>query len=133
MWNTKGNQAGGRRGGACIKPDATRTSASLQAASERVRHGGHRESEVSELLLAVWLGERRKMVADMCDTVLVSILKPHGSVNTVARERTAFPRNLLDSGQRQSVFMLSAAGGPGQWVPRAISPEVRRSGREGNN
>jgi hypothetical protein len=45
------------------------------------------------------------MVTDICKTVLVFILKPHGSVNTVARERTALPRNLCSIPGRGKAFL----------------------------
>lgn len=72
--------------------------------SSSVRHGERHQSEVSELQFAVGYGERRKMVAAMCNTVLVSILKPHGPVSTVARERTVFPRNLCSIPGRGKMF-----------------------------
>ena len=70
----------------------------------------------------------------MCNIVLVSVRKPNSSVNTVTRERAAYPRNVCSiRGRGKSVILLPAASGPFQWVPRAISPEVKRSEREGNN
>jgi hypothetical protein len=59
------------------------------------------------------------MVADMCNTVLVLILKPHGSVNTVSKERTAFPRNLYSiPGSGKAYFVI------GSWRTRSVDTEV---------
>ena len=70
----------------------------------------------------------------MCNAVLLSILKPHGSVNTVARERTAFPRNLCSIPGRGKTFLFyRQLADPFSGYGGLILLEVKLSERKGNH